>query len=183
MKVAIRTIRIPVKVIKPGYVVLIDNYLGEVVLVTNSEVKVKYPDETEQWVPIQDAKENVAKFLAQTDDLRTYPLIHEDFYKIMWQFDTREKCLTFLKKKATAEGTFKNIPLMPKNDDIIEVLNIDIAEAHKMDSKHKRIGVILNSLSKYKYNVSFGDKCVALHRTDFKIVSSDDSKQVFSIKD
>ena len=182
MKVAIRTIRINVKTIKPGYILLVNNYIGEVVLVTPTEVKVKYPDGTEEMVPINIAKESVAKFLAQTSDLRTYPIVHEDFYNIMWQFDTKEKCLSFLKNKSTAEGTFKNIPCMPTIDDVVEVINFQITDTYSMTDKTKRIGIIINSISKYKYNIRFGENVIALHRNDFKIISCDDSKQVFSLK-
>lgn len=183
MKVAIKVIKIPVKVIKTGYVLLVDKYFGEVVLVEPHQVKVKYPDESDELVPIDIAKECVAKFLAQTDDLRTYPLIHEDFYKIMWQFDTREKCAKFLANKGTVEGTFKNIPVMPKCEDIVELINIDIAEKHKLDNKTKRIGTISKATGKYKYNVLFATATISLNRADFKIVGSENSKQVFCLKD
>ena len=183
MKVAVRTIRIPVKVIKTGYVVCINNFIGEVILVTDTEVKVKYPDESEEMIPIDIAKESVAKFLAQTPDLRTYPIVHEDFYRLMWFCNTREKCVSFLKNTSTAEGSFKNIPCMPKNDDVIEVTNVAITDAYKMTTKASRIGIINQSVSKYKYNVTFNAKVIQLSRNDFKIISSDDSKQVFTLKD
>lgn len=183
MKVALKVIKIEVPAVKVGYVVIVDNYLAEVVEIVNNEVTVSFPDGTEQSITMDAAKVSVAKFLAQTPDLRTYPMVHSDFKNLLYMLGTKDKSRAVINGKGNCEGIFKNVPVNPQNGDIVELTNIDIAENHNMKEKILRIGVLANSTGKYKYNVQFRDGFIDLNRKDFRIIGSEDCRQVFVMAD
>lgn len=183
MKVTLRVITIDVTQVRQGYVILHNDFLGIVNSTDRDKTTISFPDNTEEIIATDDAKHLIAKFIVQTPDLRSYPVVHTNFIEIVETLKTRDICKNFLHKNNKVEGSFRNIPLLPKADDIIELININIAEKYKLLATRKdRIGTVLGAVSKFKHKIDFGNKIVIdLARNDIKIISGDDSKQVFEL--
>lgn len=182
MKLVLRVIKIEVKVVKVGFVVFIDNLLGEVTEIIDNNAIVHFGDDTDESISLDIVRVSIAKFLAQTPDLRTYPLVHNDFKNIIYMLPTREKCKGLLEGKARCEGNFKNVFSSPTNNDVIEITNIDVIERFNLTNKLDRIGIISGRNGNY-YVIHFYNGTECLSRKDFRILSREDSHQVFMMAD
>ena len=181
MKVALKLICIDVKIVKVGYIVNVNNSIGKIAEINNGVCCILFPDGTESDISVDEAKTHVAKFLVQTSDLRTYPVVHSDFEDLMYAIHKTGEMEKFIKRGGHCEGRFTNVSMMPNIDDLIEIINIDIAEKYKLTDRQKRIGVISKVNSKFKFTAKFGTQDIKLVRNDFKIISGENAKQVFNV--
>jgi hypothetical protein len=187
-RIKINYILINVNIVKPGLVVLIDKAFGiikEVNKESNKATVITIFDEVREYF-IEELQNCIVKFLAIMKDLNSFPIIHGDFIKIIYSFDSPEKMVRYIDGvlEYTGEGTLDEILSYPKVDDVVELISLKKAEELKLIGKENRIGVV-TKIKENIFTVKLASKqnTINLKRAEFKVLSGIDSKRVFKLKE
>ena len=184
MKATIKCILINVNSLKKGYVIRIDGLFGIVDNVNKDITSVKFTDDTTKDYTTEELKVCVVKFLAMMRDYRTYPIIHSDFYNIIYAYPKKEDVARMDARDIFCDGELVKVLNKANPEDCIEIVSLDIVTKHKMfDNRLKRLGVIEKYLGKNKYSVVINDRTLVIKRTDFKLLSEGgNEREIFRLK-
>jgi hypothetical protein len=182
MSVLLKVIYIDSKTIKPDYVLLHNRRFAIVTKTDENETTMEYPDGTTATIPTMDARILVAKFIAQMEDLRTYPVAKSNFKDIVYHFNTAELCDKLRNHDIKMDGTFRNILVRPEPKDLVELTDAKIADKYGLTKNRlSRIGIIKNAIDNYKYNVMFDGKTIPLSREQFANLDRENTRQIFEL--
>lgn len=184
MKATIKCILINAAQLKKGWVIRIDGLFGIIEETNNKTTSVKFTDDSVQEYTTEELKCCVVKFLAMMRDLRTYPIIHSDFYSIIYAYPTKEDVKRMDSREVTCDGEIHKILNHANKEDCVEIVSMDIATKHNLLSDRlKRLGVIQKYVGKNKYLVKLPTKELTIKRSDFKLLTeSGNEREIFRLK-
>ena len=189
MLVNIKHILITVKTLKKGFTIRIDKMFGIIDSINGDTAEVLFVNDTRKTYTVEELKYCVVKFLAVMKDLNTFPVVHGDFYKLIYFFNDEGRMEKLLHdKEFTIEGSLENILAYPNVNDIVEIISLELANKHNLlKERTSRIGTIISTKkdgsSDGKFIVKFPTKTIPVKRSEFKILDGINAKQVFRIKE
>lgn len=184
MKATIKCILINAAQLKKGWVIRIDGLFGVIEETNDTATIVKFTDDSVKEYTTEELKCCVVKFLAMMRDFRTYPIVHSDFYSIIYSYPTKEDVKRMDSREIHCDGEIYKILNHADKDQCVEVISMDVASKYGMlDNRLKRIGIIQKYTGKNKYMVKFPDRSLVIKRSDFKLLTeSGNEREIFRLK-